>query len=169
MSPLFRTSVVFVAWAMVGMGLMAPRAEARPDPATYTWKVTCTVPVLPPQPNDAHFIFSGTGGTIKNAAYIMGPAVGGIVGASNQVDITWPAKMPPGTVFMFTFTTSHPSVAFAGGNWTNDGADIGQIGANDVVVIEDSVPTVSEWGLIAIAGGFLVAGPFVLRRSGLFA
>lgn len=145
------------------VAVAATSAIARPDQVIYKWKVTLTVPAMVPQPDDVHLLFTGTGGSIKNAEYIMGPPIASITGASNMVDIVWHDKVPAATVIMFTFTTAHEPVGFGGGNWTNGGDDIGPVDGGSIQIERVGIPTVSEWGLI-IMGLLLLSGGVVAMR-----
>lgn len=158
----------FVLSLAAALWLPVPAAHARPDPANHAWKVTGT-PFPDVTPNDCHITFTGTGGTIKNVTYTMGPAIASIgVSGGNTIDIVWKHNLPVGTVFMFEFTTTHPEIGIAGGTWTKDGQVIRNIIIAQAGVppseltIEEiplgAIPTVSQWGLIALGLLLLSAG-----------
>ncbi len=109
------------------------------DPANFGWNVTVTVPPGV-NPNDFHAIFTGTGGSIKNAVMVVDPLPPAVInGTSNMVNITWTGNLAPGTVFKFFFTTAFSPVDFGGGNWTKNGNTIGEVNGNSVI-IEETAP-----------------------------
>jgi hypothetical protein len=145
------------------------------DPAIARFVATSTVPGLPPGTTFPHGLLN-----LK--------LTGGGLGATATVLITYPSALPAGTVYWKygrtrSNTTAHwyqfAGAAIAGNTITltlTDGAD----GDDDMTangVITDpggpgapdasaaaSIPTLSEWGMIILAGLMALFGWIQLRR-----
>jgi hypothetical protein len=153
----------------------AREASARPDPQNFGWRVKHTIPAcvdaaaMARQPNRIKYTFAGTGGSIKTATLVMAPAGTGIAAAMNMVTLTFTPKVPAGTMVEFTFNTSISPVTIASVEYFNDTL----LPGNNVVTpqgnpppptIESTpVPTVSQWGLIALGLLLLIGGTLAMR------
>lgn len=164
--------------ASAALLLSSGTASARPDAANFTWKVKHTIPAcvdsnaMARQPNRIKYTFPGTGGSIKNAMILMAPAGTMISASMNMVTLTFDPKVPAGTMVEFTFTTAFGPVLAPGVEYFNDSVappGLTPQGGTPPSIETYTVPTLSEWGLIAMGIAFIVAGPMVLRRAGLFA
>ena len=166
-----RTRVAAMAGAfLVCWSFADPASGARPKNFLVTFGIVS--PAVAPFPDDLHvaFTFAGGGiGGIKNVAVAPPPA--GIAVAGNTITVTWAVKLPPATPVTIVFTTQFGGIAFGGGNWTNDGGNIGNpISSGDIQIDEQEIPhefpAVSQWGmavlvLLLFAGGAIV---FYRRR-----
>lgn len=147
------------------MAVVASLATARPDQAVFGWKVTFTVPMLNPQPDYAKLTFRNTGGSIKNVVQTMGPP-GMVSPAGNMIVFQWDDKVPANTVIMATFTTAFGGIEFDSGEWRNQGDFVANFTPGSVTVEQVAVPTLSEWGLIAMGVLMLGGGAVAVRWFG---
>lgn len=110
---------------LVGFGdLIVLLSSWGPCATDYAWRFGTTVPAGL-HPNDMHLFFTGTGGTISDVEVEPDGTAGSSHG--NNVDVVWENDLDPGTEVTVTFKTLHPDVAFAGGKWTKDGEEIGDV------------------------------------------
>ena len=134
---LLGASVIFLI-LYCGLGNMA---YAQLGPPLYWWQFVITVPAGI-APNDLHVTFAGTGGTIGNVSVIPGGTI--TVPGGNTVSVKWANPLNPGTQVTIDFTTEHPQVDFAGGNWTLDDKDIKPIDEGDEDSFGEVQPDIPE-------------------------
>lgn len=128
---------------------------------TSTWELTNNTGG---KVSDFHAIFTGTGGSIGNAAIIAngGPGAATITGSSNTIDIVWAADyFDNNKKITFKFDTDFAGIAFNSGNWTFDNIPGG---GNPIPVSENAIrPVPLPASLLMFAPA--VAGLLAFRRK----
>jgi hypothetical protein len=114
-------------------------------------------------PDDAHLIFAGTGGTLAKPVLVRPAGSASVGGAGNQIDVTLDLKASPGDTVEVTFISDHHPVVFLSGTWTNGGNTIGTVLGSSVIMLVPA-PGVSTALLVVLAVMMLGLGAFAIRR-----
>lgn len=118
--------------------------------------------------SDLHLEFGGTGGNAILTVTLNAPGCPGfppstVTNPGTPWDINWGvACVDPGEKIQISITSDFP-VIFGSGNWTPPGGNVA-LNPGDVVVAQICVPTLSEWGVVAMALLVVTAATVVLIR-----
>ena len=109
--------------------------------------------------NDAHAVFTFTGGSLTNPKFIFTPAPGVIKANVNQLDFYWDAKLAPGAAVVFEVDAATPDFELYEVRWTLDGQEVG-LGERSAgeVMIANSTGLTTPLSVERLTGSLVTGG-----------